>query len=453
VDHQGVRFRSVVVLTALGLEREAVLKHLEGLGERMHPTGTIYSTGTLATTAGPVQVAVGEIGAGNPAAAAHVERAVAMFEPQLLMFIGVAGGLKDVRLGDVVVASRVYGYEGGKAEADGFKPRPASYPLPHRIDQRVRHMRLSAGWTDRIAGGAPASPPTVHLAPIAAGEAVLASKRAPLFEFLRTHYNDAVAVEMEGLGFSEGAFLNPAVSAVVVRGTSDLLDGKSAAGDGIWQPIAARHAAAFGIELIDQLQDVRPPQEEGSTAALEYVATRLSTALYINVAALLSDPSALRLLTEETLERLRGIRGWPELGMGEALHLRQLCEAALRQWSAPAVPLAESLESSLIGARVTFDGYFRTKNWQRYDADRGLTGDLELDPHIYTDAGGHRVFMPLDPRWAPTSTSAATFSSGSLSLSGMGVLRAVDEPRALVSPTVITLPTAGHEARVALYGE
>ncbi len=75
----------------------------------MHPSGTVYERGKFQPERGPEwDVLVVEAGAGNSGAAAEVERAISFFHPQLALFVGVAGGLKDAQIGDIVVANKVY---------------------------------------------------------------------------------------------------------------------------------------------------------------------------------------------------------------------------------------------------------------------------------------------------------------------------------------------------------
>jgi adenosylhomocysteine nucleosidase len=87
------------------------------------------------------------------------------------------------------------------------------------------------------------------LGPIAAGEKVVTSIRSPEYEFIRNSYNDAVAVEMEGYGFLHAGYSNT-TNCLVIRGISDVVEGKADADSSGSQPRAAAAAAGFAFELI-----------------------------------------------------------------------------------------------------------------------------------------------------------------------------------------------------------
>ena len=242
-----------VILTALLVERRAVRAHLSDFQEEVHPQGTIYDWGKFASPTGMWDVGIVEIGAGNPRAAMEAERAIAHFNPDVILFVGVAGGIKDkdVALGDVVASTKVYGYESGKAEHT-FKPRAEIGRSAYSLEQRARAEAESGDWLKRLSVTEPI--PRVFVAPIAAGEKVISSTKSEVFQFLRSNYGDAVAVEMEGFGFLEAARANQQVSAMVIRGISDLIDNKAKVDKAGYQEIAARHASAFAFELLAKLQ-------------------------------------------------------------------------------------------------------------------------------------------------------------------------------------------------------
>ena len=192
--------RPVVILTALDLEYDAVRRHLTDIRPHVHHAGTRFETGRVAD--GTCRVVLGLVGKGNGSSAVIAERAMTEFDPPAVLFSGVAGGLwPGIALGDIVVASHVYAYHGGTSEDDGLKSRPRAWDIPHAADQIAHHLHRSGEWARRRTAGTPL--PTVRFGPIAAGEVVLDSVTSAEADWIRRHYNDAVAVEMEGAAVAQ----------------------------------------------------------------------------------------------------------------------------------------------------------------------------------------------------------------------------------------------------------
>ncbi|WFB10595.1 5'-methylthioadenosine/S-adenosylhomocysteine nucleosidase [Streptomyces sp. LX-29] len=240
-----------MILTALGLEYRAVREYLVEVEEARHETGTVFEVGTLAGTSW--RVALVEAGEGNRSAAVVTEQARQLFSPDALLFVGVAGALKDdVALGDVVVATRVVAFHGGKIAAGDFLPRPEVWSGPHALLQTARHALRDEVWHER-----PDARLRVFFKPIAAGDVVLNSPRSLLREQLHKHFNDVVAIEMESAGMAHAAQIG-GMEALTIRGISDRADGtKCADDDAERQPRAAAHAAAAAVAILRHHH--RPP--------------------------------------------------------------------------------------------------------------------------------------------------------------------------------------------------
>jgi nucleoside phosphorylase len=240
--------RRAVILAALEVETRAVLRHLPDLKEEV-VRDTVFHRGRFENW----DIAVVEVGAGNYPAATIAERALTHYNPEVALFVGVAGGVKDVALGDVVIATKIYGYEAGKETKRGFKVRPSVLVSSHALEQRGRVLRQKTDWKTRLNPLFADTGKKIHVGPIAAGEKVVASSQGPVAQFLREHYGDTLAVEMEGRGFLEGVHINAPVQGCVVRGISDLLGGKSSADAKGWQEIAADAASAVAFEILATL--------------------------------------------------------------------------------------------------------------------------------------------------------------------------------------------------------
>src|SRR5260370_24801151 len=154
-----------IILTAIRDEYMAVRSHLSELHEVTHPHGTIYECCIFQSEKEAWNVGIVEIGSGNTRAAMEAERAITHFQPELVFFVGVAGGLKDVALGDIVVATKVCGYESGKANRT-FLPRPEVGESSFHLVHRARAEGRKSDWLQRLGSPVPDPSPGVFIAPI-----------------------------------------------------------------------------------------------------------------------------------------------------------------------------------------------------------------------------------------------------------------------------------------------
>jgi nucleoside phosphorylase len=247
-----------VILTAIPVEYEAVLAHLADLHEESIPQGNIYQVGKFSANNHTWEVVVALTGMHNPNAAVATERAIREFNPKIVLFVGTAGGVKDVKIGDVVVAGEVYDYESGAIEASSFSAWPEAFRPTYRILQRAKMAAVERDWLMRLKNPAADAEPAVIISAIASGEKLLASNQSDINQLLASAYGNVGAVDMEGAGFLRAAYVNPGVEALLVRGISDLLYD---AQEGLSQDakLAAEHASAFAFEVLASFE---PEQQQ-----------------------------------------------------------------------------------------------------------------------------------------------------------------------------------------------
>lgn len=245
----------VLVVTALKLERLAVRQHLNDVA--------VERNSTLAADIGssisrPSQrIAVIETGPGNVGAGLLAARAEEAFRPRYVLMVGIAGGIKDVSIGDVVASSKVYWVEGGKVSPD-LRPRPEFAAVSGELLQLARAVATDARWVtrSRVDGGrwpGAERPPTALVAPIVVGEKVVADRASEAARLIADSYSDAVAVDMEDFGALRGGAASERAKVIAIRGVSDLLSEKTEADARGSQPLAAANAAAFLFDLLDRL--------------------------------------------------------------------------------------------------------------------------------------------------------------------------------------------------------
>lgn len=249
---------TAAILTALPEELGAVRMQLElegaEISEEVVKGGGIYYKALLGGDHVTWTVYASYTEPTSSSAAAGAVDALVNFNPAIIVFAGIAGGIeaKGVKLGDVVAATEVFDYDGGKETSEGFIPRTRQFHSAHALKQLASFTMLGEAWRKHLLTPVPTlvlEQPAVHIEPIAAGSKVVASTDSDTYKLVRKTADRAVAVEMEGSGFL-AAIQRYGGDAIVVRGISDLIDGKDLADRAGIRKQAAANAAGFACALL-----------------------------------------------------------------------------------------------------------------------------------------------------------------------------------------------------------
>jgi tetratricopeptide (TPR) repeat protein/nucleoside phosphorylase len=238
-----------VIITTHEVDYQAVTTHLGNLEEEVHPQGTIYNLGQFDVKgSAPWEVAICEVSEKNADVAAETERAISHFKPDVIFLIGAATGIKDVTAGDIVIATKVYGYEAGKVE-NKFLTRPEVKNSSYNLQQRAKSERKKDDWMKRVSTDPLSSYPSIFLESIASGDKEITDDRSPLLDFLQSNYNDAVAIDRVGHGFLNAVHTNQNISALTIHGIAYCI-GRPETNSRESRSIALQNASAFAFEVL-----------------------------------------------------------------------------------------------------------------------------------------------------------------------------------------------------------
>lgn len=203
-----------------------------------------------------LSAALVEVGMGLTASAMATLKAAERYRPVLIVFVGIAGGIKDVGIGDVVIADKVYPYEIGKVEGGQFQSRSDTRTVPAKLEGIARKLRA-----DFTPGGY-----RLFVGALASGEKVVADIDSTELKRIRALGGDSLAVEMEGaavLSAIDRADVTP--DYFLVRGISDLIADKSRTDAQGSQQRAIENARDTTVSLIrawDAMAQVGVPTEQ-----------------------------------------------------------------------------------------------------------------------------------------------------------------------------------------------
>ncbi len=241
----------ILILTPIQIEYNQVRSHLtpNSIIGIIH-SGVTYEKGNFNGLHEDYEIIIKQTGSKNNDIALATEKAVQQFYPELVILVGIAGGIKDVEIGDVVVANKLYDYETGKEIENGFVYRPELVYCSHDIFSIAENIGRNENWKSRTNY---ASTSKIHYGAIASGNKVIGTTKSVVYDRIKTHLNDSLALEMEAIGFGKTMLFHPLIKFINIRGISDLLDHKSSTDNEGGQEIAISNAAAFVFELLYQL--------------------------------------------------------------------------------------------------------------------------------------------------------------------------------------------------------
>jgi adenosylhomocysteine nucleosidase len=182
---------------------------------------------------------------GLEAAVIATTRLMREYRPRVVVLAGIGGGVHQaVRIGDVVVATQIFGYDLRRETPQGTDRRGQSWSAPQEMTAAV-----NAFFSERvITGGFPDF--GVMYGPIGSGNAVIRDPASAVRTYLSRVNDKILAVDMEAAGLARCCHEDAPQPWVVVRGISD---GANTDNSDDQQPTAAANAAAVVGALIPYL--------------------------------------------------------------------------------------------------------------------------------------------------------------------------------------------------------
>ncbi|MFI7836183.1 phosphorylase family protein [Pseudomonas asiatica] len=169
------------------------------------------------------------------------------YYPKLIVMTGICGGVRNVNLGDVIVADRSWDWQSGKwlhsGEFDSAPDHKEASPDIVALARGTEDISLQF-WKNQ--DQRPETQPKIHVGPMLSGSAVVEdpSKHAI---FVKQH-RKAIAVDMEcyGVYFAADMSVDPQSKFICIKCVSDLADRNKADN---YQKYCADLSATIGFEV------------------------------------------------------------------------------------------------------------------------------------------------------------------------------------------------------------
>ncbi|MEL7354533.1 MAG: tetratricopeptide repeat protein, partial [Cyanobacteria bacterium J06560_5] len=255
-----------VILTSHSDDYNIVRAHLSELREETLEQGGVYEVGKFSGNVHEWTVAITEIDDSNASSATETERSIKKYNPDVIFLVSAAVGLKDVSLGDVVVASKVYNYQSGKEEEE-FLTRPDGLNTSYKLIQRAKAERKKTDWLARLSPVTISNNQNILISPIASGDKELSGQAVELLELIHTRYNGAIAIETSGFGCLKAIEPYKIIDVLTLHGIAFLINETEENSQSDSRANALKNASAFAFEILSKIK----VEEPGSTQPVDGV--------------------------------------------------------------------------------------------------------------------------------------------------------------------------------------
>lgn len=256
---------TAAIFVAIPREYDAVRERLNDV-ELKPKAGETFRIGRLDLDNCSWQIILKETGRGNVSSSQAFTDTFHHFELDLALFVGTAGGLKDVKPGDVIAATQMTHYHRG-VENDEFEPRFRS-PLANRTaEECARAITQEENWIRYCRFSDCKASHESYTGAVASGEAVVKSENSEIYRRIDDFQGDCIGVEMEGYGFYQ-ATRRKETPKLAIRGVFDYVqsgdeynDERSLTKEEIeeegYKRFASEHATAFMTAFLDLYPEYR----------------------------------------------------------------------------------------------------------------------------------------------------------------------------------------------------
>lgn len=216
----------IAIIGALDAEIDEYIKHLEN-PIRKNWKEFVFHEGLFCGK----NIVIIKSGMGKVFAALTTQKLIDTYDPQCVIFTGVAGGLDPkINIGDIVVAKDCVHHDFDARELGS--PRGAIPYTDYRFfetDENLRTLALSAQTQN-----------TIHEGRILTGDSFLTKKKLKKCEYLTTELNGC-AVEMEGASVGQVCTVNN-IPFLIIRTISDNANEEASIDFNKFLPVVAKNS-------------------------------------------------------------------------------------------------------------------------------------------------------------------------------------------------------------------